>query len=214
MLEKHKQKLDEWNTDLQQRLGVRNNLIRQRKASKRKELECQEIANNASKSLSFVEESVKRIRDKTLRSVESVTNEALKKIYTDQDIRIECHFSIKRDRSAVTIRYAKNMPDGKVLKRNPEGSGCGVSDVVSLALRMVLIRATGSEPILIADEPFKWIGRDQIPQAAALLKYLAQELGIQIIVTSHHPQLKEYADKAYGIILEDGISKVVTEEEE
>ena len=138
-----------------------------------------------------------------------MTNEALQAIY-DEELRLECDFNIKRDRSAVTLRYVKKLSDGSLLKRVPEGSGCGVSDVVAFALRMVLIKATGCEPILIADEPFKWLGRDQIPRAAKLLKYLSEKLGVQIILTSHHPDLRDMADVAYQFKLdENGITQIV-----
>lgn len=203
--------LSDWKDKLQRSVGVRDDLVRQRDDWATKEAQSRASAEKAVASLNFVEESVRSVRDKTLRSIEAVANEALQVVY-DENLKLECDFGIKRDRSAVTLRYVKQIGDGQSVKRDPNGSGCGVSDVVAFALRLVLIKATGSEAVLIADEPFKWLGRDQIPKAAALLKYLSHKLGIQIIVTSHHQALRDVADHSHELeVDEDGIVQVVSE---
>jgi len=203
--------LSDWKDELQRSVGVRDDLVGQKNKWSKKETECKLAAEKAVQSLNFVEESVRSVRNKTLRSIEAVANEALQIVY-DKNLKLECDFGIKRDRSAVTLRYVKQIGDGQSVKRDPDGSGCGVSDVVAFALRLVLIKATGSESVLIADEPFKWLGRDQIPKAAALLKFLSHKLGIQIIVTSHHPDLRDVADHAHGLeVDEDGIIQVISE---
>ena len=204
--------LNDWKERLQREAGVRDSLITRKNDLAENEKKHRQLAITATEALNFVEDSVKSIRTKTLRSIESVANEALRVVY-DEDLRLECGFNIKRDRSAVIIRYVKKLSDGSVLKRVPEGSGCGVSDIVAFALRMVLIKATGCEPILVADEPFKWLGRDQIPRATQLLKYLSDRLGIQIILTSHHPDLRDMADTSYHFELdENAITQTVTRE--
>jgi len=196
--------------NLQRQVGVRDSLLEKFNNLKDQEVELYDQANKASEGLSFVENSIKSIRNRTFRSIETVTNEALKDVYSN-NLRIECDFGIKRDRSAVEIMIVKDCTDKSKLKRKPEGSGCGVSDVVSLCLRMVLIRATGCVPILIADEPFKWLGRDQIPQATQLLKCLSEKLGMQIIATSHHPTMRELADKSFWLELnEEDESKIIS----
>jgi len=194
--------LRDWKDDLQRQAGVRNSLLSKHQDLKDLEEASYDEATKASEGLSFVENSIQSIRGRTFRSIESVTNEALKAVYSE-DLRIECDFGMKRDRSAVDIRIVKDFPDGTKLKRSPSGSGCGVSDVVSLCLRMVLIRATGCTPILIADEPFKWLGRDQIPKAAALLEYMADKLKMQVISASHHPSMRELADPSFWLELNE-----------
>lgn len=208
----YKEKIDKWKEKVQRSIGVRDSILDKKQIEEKRIEENKEKAIIAAKALNFVEKSVQSIRTKTLKSIEVVTNEALEAIYGN-GLRLECDFNIKRDRSAVSLRYVKDLPDGVVLKRSPEGSGCGVSDVVAFALRLVLIKATGSDPILIADEPFKWLGRDQIIPAASLLKYLSKKLNIQIIITSHHPELKDVADCSYWLKLdEEEIVQIISEE--
>lgn len=205
-----RQKLNDWKERLQRAVGARDSLLEKKKVLNSKEKENKKQALISTQAINFVEESVRNIRTKTLKSTESVTNEALQAVY-EENLRLECDFDIKRDRSAVILRYVKQLNDGSILKRAPQGSGCGVSDVVAFALRMVLIKASGCEPILIADEPFKFLGRDQIPKAAALLKYLVEKLKIQIILTSHHPDLRDAANTAYHFELdENGITQIIS----
>jgi len=194
--------LRDWKEDLQRQAGVRNSLLEKHQGLKDLEEASYDEAMKASEGLSFVENSIQTIRGRTFRSIETVTNEALKAVYSE-GLRIECDFGMKRDRSAVEILIVNDYDDGEKLKRNPDGSGCGVSDVVSLCLRMVLIRATGCVPILIADEPFKWLGRDQIPKAAALLKYMADKLKMQVISASHHPSMRELAETSFWLELNE-----------
>jgi len=207
-----REKLNDWQDRLQRAVGVRDSLLQKKNELEKEKNNSRKKAIKATEALNFVEESVKTIRDRTLRSIESVTNEALQVVYSEESIKLECGVSIKRDRSAITLRYLKYLDDGTVIRRVPSGSGCGVSDVVAFALRMVLIKATGCEPILIADEPFKWLGRNQIPHAAKLLKYLAEKLNVQIVLTSHHPDLRDAADIAYQLELdENSITRIVSE---
>jgi len=204
--------LRDWKENLQRQAGVRNSLLDKHKTLSEQESEFYNQATTASEGLSFVENSIQSIRSRTFRSIESVTNESLQAIYGD-NLKIECDFGMKRDRSAVEIRIIKDFGDGVKLKRSPSGSGCGVSDVVSLSLRMVLIRATGCTPILIADEPFKWLGRDQIPHAANLLKYMSEKLDMQIIVASHHPIMRELADRSFWLELNEEEESEIIESE-
>jgi DNA repair exonuclease SbcCD ATPase subunit len=206
-----KSTIEERERTLQRQVGARDEL--RKKKTKLEEVKNlnREKAERTIAALNFVEKTVQNIRGETLRSIESVANEALQSVY-NQDIRLECDFGIKRDRSAIDIRYVKTLSDGNKVKRDPTGSGCGVSDIVSFVLRMVLIKATGSEPVLIADEPFKQLDSEQAPKAASLLKYLSEKMGIQIILSSHHAAMKDAADHAHHLTTdENGLVQVFSE---
>lgn len=210
-IEKYRSALNSWKEELQRSVGVRDDLVKQRDGWIEKESSNKAAAEQAVQALNFVEESVRSVRNKTLRSIEAVANEALQAVY-NEDLKLECDFGIKRDRSAVSFRYVKKVSDDVVVKRGPVGSGCGVSDVVAFALRLVLIKATGSENVLIADEPFKQLDREQAPKAAALLKFLSKKTGVQIIISSHHTALRDIADHTHHFeIDENGIVQVVSE---
>ena len=71
-------------------------------------------------------------------------------------------------------------------------SGGGAIDVASFALRVACLMLSRSQPrkILILDEPFKMISRDHNRQRVReLIETLSKEMGIQIILITHDPEL-------------------------
>lgn len=94
---------------------------------------------------------------------------------------------------------------------SPEDSrGGGITDIVSLALRLAmleLIRPKPGGPVIL-DEPAKMVSREYLPNLAYFLKQYAARTGRQIILITHAEQLAEAADKSYLVTLKDGISEV------
>lgn len=70
-------------------------------------------------------------------------------------------------------------------------TGGGVVDIIAFALRLACLRLSrpSAEPILILDEPFKFVSRDRLPFVKKMLEELSQEAGIQILMVTHLPLL-------------------------
>lgn len=79
--------------------------------------------------------------------------------------------------------------------------GGGVIDIVSFALRLTLwaLQSERTAPVLLLDEPFKFLSKDKTAAAAAMLKGLGEMLGIQILMVSHDAGLIEAADRAWQV---------------
>ena len=94
---------------------------------------------------------------------------------------------------------------------SPEDSrGGGITDVVSLALRLAMLELVRPKPggPVILDEPAKMVSREYLPNLAYFLKQYAARTGRQSILITHAEQLAEAADKSYLVTLKDGISEV------
>lgn len=65
---------------------------------------------------------------------------------------------------------------------------------------MVRLMADRVRQIMILDEPLGMLSAEYQPAAGELLRKLAHELGIQIIVVSHNPEMLESADRAYELV--------------
>lgn len=91
-----------------------------------------------------------------------------------------------------------------------DAAGGGVCDVAALALQFSLFTlSTGLRPVMILDEPLKWLKGGDLPvKGAKLLHELSHKLDIQIIMVSHSPELIEHADKVFRVIKKNGISVV------
>lgn len=94
-----------------------------------------------------------------------------------------------------------------------EASGGGPVDVASFALRIGSwsLSQPRTRPILILDEPFKWISRDKMILAGQMLQEAARQLGLQIIMISHIPELIECADIVLNVGINGGKSELIIE---
>jgi DNA repair exonuclease SbcCD ATPase subunit len=80
-----------------------------------------------------------------------------------------------------------------------ESSGGGAIDFASFALRVADWRLRGGRNKIILDEPFRNLSSDLQTKAGELLKRISTELGLQIIMVSHHPKINETADRVFYV---------------
>ncbi len=78
-------------------------------------------------------------------------------------------------------------------------SGGGVIDVIALCLRVVVwaISNNRSAPIIILDEPLKFLDGERQVNAGLMIQRLSAMLGIQFIIVTHEDQLIAAADVLY-----------------
>ena len=103
---------------------------------------------------------------------------------------------------------------GNEVSRSPEaGRGGGVSDIVSLALRLALLELSRPKiggPVIL-DEPGKHVSREYLPYLAEFLREYAQQTGRQVIMVTHHGVLADVADKGYRVEKNSEGESVVSE---
>jgi len=81
-----------------------------------------------------------------------------------------------------------------------DGTGGGVSDVVSFALRVADWKLRGGRPTLLHDEQFRNVWPAGQPKVSTLLKKLSHDLGLQIVLVSHQDLVNEAADKTFAVL--------------
>ena len=89
-------------------------------------------------------------------------------------------------------------------------SGGGAVDVAAFALRVSLwsLRHKKSRPVMVLDEPFRFVSVDLQDKASALLKEISDRLGIQFIIVTHEDELKKHADRVFQVSIKKGKSKI------
>jgi len=197
-----KAKLKERRDTLNQKIGVLKKYEKDLSNNNKEMKDTLGQAEIVNEALTFIEETVYKKRHGIVVQVESIVNSALGSVYQDNPPKFDCDIGMLRNRSAIVPYIVKEIGGSKI-KRQPDGFGGGVGDVVSLILRLVLLKASGAVPILIADEPFKFLGEKQVPYASMLLKELCNRLGIQTIVTTHHKATVEASDKSFNLTLDE-----------
>lgn len=105
--------------------------------------------------------------------------------------------------------YFHVMIDGVPYSLQDELGG-GVLDVISFALRVVfwVINVEKTEPIIILDEPLKFVSADKLDSVGKMLKGISELLGLQIIMVSHEQFLINISDRSFEITQHNGISHV------
>lgn len=102
-------------------------------------------------------------------------------------------FELRRGQTEVDIWLDK---DGEAIDPR-DAAGGGVVDVVCFALRVVAWSLSQTSPVLILDEPFKWVSMGLRPICGQLLRGISDRLGLQIIMVTHDPELVEQADRIF-----------------
>lgn len=80
-----------------------------------------------------------------------------------------------------------------------DASGGGVIDVASFACRVAFWALKRTAPVLLLDEPMKFVSRSYQPAVGDMMKMLADKLGLQIVMTTHLQDLIEVADNVIEI---------------
>ena len=144
-------------------------------------------------------------QEEIISYIENVVTTALQYIY-GENYSFKINYQMKRGQPETELTIVRGT-----LEIPPEMGGIGVLDIVSFALRCVCytLIEPQPEPILIVDEPFRFIsGIEQLERAEAMVKKLSDMLGIQIIIVSGKQALTEYADKIFAVEMINGESKV------
>ena len=155
--------------------------------------------------------------------IEQTVTAALAAIFNDSTMKFEIEMSTIGGKPAADWRVVScyKIPakagdeDVKIsaytVVASPEDAkGGGVTDVVSLALRLALLelsRPRVEGPVLL-DEPGKMISKEYLPNVAEFLKQYAAKTGRQIIMVTHHDVLADVADVGYQVTQENGVSEV------
>ena len=111
----------------------------------------------------------------------------------------------RRNKIEADLIFSKN---GNETDDILNSGGGGVADVVSnIALRIAARNIKKNRPVLILDEPTKFLHNpDYQEKASILIKKVSQETGLQIIMVSDQPEMIAAADKEIKIINVNGVS--------
>lgn len=104
-------------------------------------------------------------------------------------------FELRRGQTEVDIYLDK---DGEPIDPM-DASGGGVVDVVTFALRVVAWSLSSTAPVLILDEPMKWVSAGRRAVCGELLRAVSDRLGLQIIMVTHDPALVVQADRVFEV---------------
>lgn len=84
----------------------------------------------------------------------------------------------------VYMKKGENLPREDAFT----GSGGSVTNILSAGLRFISLVRSGKRPFLVLDEPDCWIKPDLAPKFASVVQSVAEQLGVQVLMVSHHDE--------------------------
>ncbi|MFH1914040.1 MAG: hypothetical protein ABIK45_07185 [Pseudomonadota bacterium] len=95
-----------------------------------------------------------------------------------------------------------NQGDGDRVEDILSGQGGSVCNILSVGLRLIALSQLAPEahrPFLVLDEQDCWIRPALVPKLMKLIAEIADRLGLQLLVISHHP-IDLFSDTAHHIL--------------
>jgi DNA repair exonuclease SbcCD ATPase subunit len=176
-------------------LSERKTLGRQLKKKKLRYMRIGRDIEAHNETITILTETSRAIHKETIERIESVVTLAIRYVY---DRPFE--FRILLDEKRKNIEARMVVMEGEHEFSIKDELGGGIVDIISFALRIVLwnIQSPKTRNLFFIDEPFKWTGV-YIEKAGQMLRYLAKELGLQIVLITHDDALMEVCDRVYRI---------------
>ena len=135
--------------------------------------------------------------------ISNIVSLALTAIF-DASYEFRAKFVIRRNATECDLLLVK---DGEEMSPM-DAVGGGVIDVISFSLRVAYWSMKPNRPVMILDEPFRFLSVDLQERASEMIKTISEELGIQIIMVSHLPNIIGSADKVFKVTQSKGLSKI------
>lgn len=142
-------------------------------------------------------------REQLKQRIEEIVTAALQAVWED-DRRFIVWLYTYNSQPAADFKVLKRGPDGEFVEVHPyDGSGGGLADVVSMALRLSLLELTRPKPggPVILDEPAKHVDNEnagaKMANIASFLEKYTKSTGRQMLFNSHNQILEQVADRVY-----------------
>lgn len=120
---------------------------------------------------------------RTVGMYETLLTQILKEVLGSTK-KVKLDIYVKAGRPALDIFLDNDGQRESIL----QGSGGAVANVISAGLRFIALSRAGCRKFIVLDEADCWLATARVPYFANVIAKMGQELGVQTLVISHHPQ--------------------------
>lgn len=100
----------------------------------------------------------------------------------------EVVMDLRTERSLPALDVYLRKGEGLPLEDALSGTGGSVTNILSAGLRFIALVRSGKRPFLVLDEPDCWIKPELAPKFAGVIQSVAEQLGVQVLMISHHDE--------------------------
>lgn len=128
------------------------------------------------------------VQTKAHAQVSAVVTRCIQTVFPDAGYSFRIKFERKRGKTEAKLVFVKC---GTEIDPTSADSG-GVTQVAAFGLRLaaLLLATPRKRKLLVLDEPFSCVSAGHRPRLASLLEALSAEMGVQIILVTHDPELR------------------------
>lgn len=160
--------------------------------NKQKELIKEQIINKKSvEVLNLVQKATKEL---VCNSFETIVTNALQFIHQNDEYKFELEFT-KRG-NIPELNFQVKTPDMQEAHDIIDTRGGGSTDIISLALRFVLLEISKRKGFVFLDEPFKHLdNKETAKKGLEFLKEMQKNSNRQIFIITHRDEIVEEIEK-------------------
>lgn len=194
------------------RLRAENDFVRRQVDGVESELrECARLLGLGQAGLQFLEDLANARRASTKGGIERVVTDALRLVYGPR-YSVELEYDVKNNRSWLDVIVVKRV-GGLEVRRGPFGFGGGLVDTVSVPLRLLAVVGSDTDRVCVLDESYKHLPRARVELAAGFISGVCRELGLQVVMLSHHEAMRRQSDRVFRLE-DDGERAVLVDADE
>ncbi len=187
-LKSFKNKLDGWDAErkLYKEQGMKFQKLYKEEQEKEKNIES---------ALKFIQNIAKVTQQTIENRLSTIVTSALQTVYPEENYEFKIKFVEKRGSTECQLLLIQDNEEYMPLKE----TGGGPIDIAALALLVAFIKLEKKRPVIITDEPFRFVSRQKIITATKLFKSICEKLDFQIITVTHFDEIIKHADKSFYV---------------
>ena len=137
-----------------------------------------ETLDNQKKASALLQDVASKTQEQLKNAVETVVQGCINLLFPGYEFKV--NFVPKRGKVDAEFRICKGGTELDPLASN----GGGVVDAITFSLRAGCLRLAGKRPILLLDEPFKYIRGVPRKELGWMLTTLVETMGVQVLMVS------------------------------
>lgn len=198
-------------TELRHRKGRRDQLQSMLDSEKQSLAESQENLCRQEKAQAIIQTVAQQTQQQLEYHVSELVTLAMQAVFEDP-YEVKLEFVQKRKKTECEIWFER---DGERVHPLTSAGG-GAVDVAALALRLSLwcLHYPRTRPVILLDEPLRFLSVDLQEKASIILRELSHRLGLQLIIVTHEEELQTAAHKTFRVTKSGADSRLITESKE
>lgn len=211
MIAKYATALSHMKEAYSQGTGARELLRQQLKEQKKALTDAESSIDTWEKVQVLLTKTSEFAREQLKTRIEETVTAALQAVF-GEGMEFRIIITTFRDQPAAEWQVVSKYGDIEVAGNPQDARGGGITDIVSLALRLAMLelaRPKVTGPVVL-DEPGKMVSKEFAANMAYFLKEYAAKTGRQIILVTHNEELAAMGNKTYQVIKNGLGESVVT----